>query len=64
LKEIKLRKCRDAIIFFEKSIANENWFLNACNRAHNCKNNDFETIKKKKKTLFRKRKFDVLMKFI
>jgi hypothetical protein len=24
LKEIKLRKCRDAIIFFEKSIANEN----------------------------------------
>ncbi len=48
LKEIKLRECRNVIIFFEEFIVNENRFSNACNRIHNCQNDDFETIKKKK----------------
>jgi hypothetical protein len=64
LKEIKLRKCRDATISFEELIVNENWFSSVCNRVHNCQNDDFETIKKKKRTLFRRRKFDVLIEFI
>ncbi len=50
LKKIKLRKCRDVIIFFEKSTVNESRFSNACNRAHNCQNDDSRTIKKKKNT--------------
>jgi hypothetical protein len=58
----KTSKYRDAIIFFEESIVNENRFSNACNRIHNCQNDDFKTIKKK--TLFRRRKFDVLIEFI
>jgi uncharacterized protein (UPF0332 family) len=63
LKEIKFRKCRNVIIFFEESIVNENRFLNICNRIHNCQNDDSETIKKRK-TFFRKCKFDVLIEFI
>jgi hypothetical protein len=63
-KRDKISKCRDVIISFEKSIVNENWFSSACNRAHNCQNDDSETIKKKKKTFFWKHKFDVLIEFI
>ncbi len=47
-KEIKFRKCWNVIISFKKSIVNENRLSNACNQAHNCQNDDFETIKKKK----------------
>jgi hypothetical protein len=61
-QKIKSRKL-NIFIFFEESIVNENLFLNTCNRIHNCQNDDFETIKKKR-TLFRKRKFDVLIKSI
>ncbi len=46
----KISKCRDVIISFEKSTVNENRLLNACNRAHNCQNDDFEIMKKKKNT--------------
>jgi hypothetical protein len=48
LKKIEFWKCRNVIIFFEKSIINESRLLNACNRAHNCQNDDSRTIKKKK----------------
>ncbi len=47
MKKNRTSKCRDVIIFFEKSIVNENRLSNACNRAHNCQNDDSETIKKK-----------------
>jgi hypothetical protein len=50
MKRDKYSKCRDAAISFEKSIVNENRLLNACNQAHNCQNDDSETIKKKKST--------------
>ncbi len=43
----KTSKCRDVTISFEKSTANENRFSSACNRVHNCQNDDSETIKKK-----------------
>jgi hypothetical protein len=44
---------QDVIVSSEKSIANESWFQkNACNRTHNCQNDDSETIKKKKKHFF------------
>jgi hypothetical protein len=36
------------LYFLKKSIINENRFLNVDNRVHNCQNDDFETIKKKK----------------
>jgi hypothetical protein len=36
--------------FLKKSTVNESRFLNADNRAHNCQNDDSETIKKKKNT--------------
>jgi 23S rRNA maturation-related 3'-5' exoribonuclease YhaM len=62
MKKNKTSKCRDVVISFEKSTVNENRFLNACNRIHNCQNDDSETIKKK--ALFRRRKFDVLIEFI
>jgi hypothetical protein len=64
LKEIKFRNVEMLLYLFEKSIVNESRFLNACNRAYNCQNDDFRTIKKKKKAFFRKRKFDVLIEFI
>jgi hypothetical protein len=56
-------KCRDVIISFEESIVCESRFSSVCNRAHNCQNDDSETIKKKEH-FFRKRKFDVLIEFI
>jgi hypothetical protein len=54
LKEIKLRNIELLLYFFEKSIVNESRFLNACNRIHNCQNDDSKTIKKKKKNTFSK----------
>jgi hypothetical protein len=47
MKKNRTSKCRDVIIFFEESTVNENRLLNACNRTHNCQNDDSETIKKK-----------------
>ncbi len=52
------------LYFFEESTANESRLSNACNRIHNCQMNEFETIQKNNKALFRKRKFDVLIEFI
>jgi hypothetical protein len=46
LEEIESRM-RDT---FEESTANESRLSSACNRAHNCQNDDSETIKKKKNT--------------
>jgi hypothetical protein len=63
LKEMKLRNVEMLLYLFKKLIVNENRFLNACNQVHNCQNNNFKTIKKRK-TFFRRRKFDVLIKFI
>ncbi len=51
------------LYFLKKLIVNESQFLNVDNRVHNYQNDDFETIKKRK-TFFRKRKFDILIKFI
>ncbi len=51
------------LYFLKKSIANESQFLSVDNRVYNCQNDDFETIKKRK-TFFRNRKFDILIKFI
>jgi hypothetical protein len=48
MKRDRTSKCRDAVIFFEESTVNESRFSSACNRIHNCQNDDFETIKKKK----------------
>ncbi len=62
LKEIKLQNVEMLLYFFEELIVNESRFLNICDRVHNCQNYDSETIKKK--ALFRKRKFDVLIEFI
>jgi hypothetical protein len=50
MKRDRTSKCRDAIISFEKSTVNESRLSSACNRAHNCQNDDSETIKKKKST--------------
>ncbi len=36
------------LYFLKKSTANESRFLSADNRAHNCQNDNSETIKKKK----------------
>jgi hypothetical protein len=64
-REQNLEIYQDVIVSSEELTANENWFQkNACNRAHNCQNDDSETIKKKRRTLFRRRKFDVLIEFI
>ncbi len=38
------------LYLLKKSTANESRFLSADNRAHNCQNDDSETIKKKKNT--------------
>jgi hypothetical protein len=35
LKKIKFRNVEMLLYFFEKSIVNENRFLNVCNRIHN-----------------------------
>jgi hypothetical protein len=63
LKEIKLRKCRDVILSFEKSTANESRFQVLAI--------EFITVKimilqqsKKRRAFFKKRKFDVLIEFI
>ncbi len=48
------------LYLLKKSTANESRFVNADNRAHNCQNDDSET--KKKKALFRRRKFDILIR--
>jgi hypothetical protein len=50
LKRNKISKSRNAIIFFAESIVNESRFSSACNRIHNCQNDDSETIKTKKST--------------
>ncbi len=65
LKEKQEIKCRilNTIISFEESIANESRLSSACNRVHNCQNDDSETIQRKR-TLFRRRKFDVLIRSI
>jgi hypothetical protein len=63
LKKIEFRNVEMLLYLFEESTVNENRFSNACNRIHNCQNDDSRTIKKRK-TLFRKRKFDVLIEFI
>jgi hypothetical protein len=52
------------IYTFEKSIVNESRLSSACNRAYNCQNDNSETIKKRRRSSFRKRKFDILIRFI
>jgi hypothetical protein len=54
LKKIKLQNVEILLYLFEESIVNENRFLNACNRIHNCQNDNSKTIKKKKKSIFSK----------
>jgi hypothetical protein len=63
-KEIKLRKCRKVIIFFEESIVNKNRFQMFLIKLIIVKMQKSETIQKIKKAFFRKCKFDVLIKFI
>jgi hypothetical protein len=48
----KTSKCRNVIISFEESTVNESRLSNACNRAHNYQNDDFEIIKKKEEHFF------------
>jgi hypothetical protein len=62
--EIESRKCQNVKILLEKSIVNENWFQKMFAI-------EFIIVKimilkqsKKRRTFFRKRKFDVLIEFI
>jgi hypothetical protein len=61
--EIESRKCRDAKILFERSTVNENWFQKVLAI-------EFIIVRmmilkqSKKRALFRRRKFDVLIEFI
>jgi hypothetical protein len=63
LKEIKLRRCRNVIISFEESTANENRFQVLAIELITVKMMILKQSKKRR-ALFRKRKFDVLIEFI
>ncbi len=64
LKEIELRNVEMLLYLFEESTVNENRLSSACYRAYNCQIHESETIQKNRRTLFRRRKFDVLIEFI
>jgi hypothetical protein len=48
-REQNLEIYQDVIVYSEESTVNENWLQN---RAHNCQNDDSETIKKKEEHFF------------